>query len=251
MYTDYAPIYDAIGQGAFGAELARTTLASLPQPPAHVLDLACGTGAAALVFAAAGSRVVAVDQSAAMLAIARHKAQTQSLPVTFLQADIRDLNASHVASAFSLQPSTFSLITCFYDSLNYLLNDDDLERVFRGVAGLLAPGGRFIFDLNTEAEYRTWPMSDQVVYDGRDYLVYNRLDYNPKTRRASGRIVWFVREIERWWRGEEMHLQRPWREAEIAHAAAAAGLRVVARRTPQHAPADDTARRVVYELTLA
>ena len=45
------------------------------QQPARVLDLACGTGEAALVFAAAGCEVAGVDQSAAMLEIARGKAR--------------------------------------------------------------------------------------------------------------------------------------------------------------------------------
>jgi ubiquinone/menaquinone biosynthesis C-methylase UbiE len=69
-YDAYAAVYDAVGQGEFGAALAARTLewaAAGRAAPLRVLDLACGTGAAALTFAAAGHHVVGVDASAAML----------------------------------------------------------------------------------------------------------------------------------------------------------------------------------------
>ena len=36
----------------------------------------------------------------------------------------------------------------------------------------LAPGGRLVFDLNTEAEFAAWDDGDQVVHDGGGLLVY-------------------------------------------------------------------------------
>src|SRR5436190_7813524 len=94
MYEDYAPIYDAIGQGHFSARMAawaRAWLAECGKSPARVLDLACGTGEAALVFAAAGCDAVGLDRSAAMLEIARGKARGAGYDITFIQADMREL----------------------------------------------------------------------------------------------------------------------------------------------------------------
>src|SRR4051812_39456018 len=94
IYETYAPIYDAIGQGQFGAQMATWALRWLAERGAHpdrVLDLACGTGEAALVFAAAGCAVVGIDQSAAMLEIAQGKAHGAGSDVLFVQADIREL----------------------------------------------------------------------------------------------------------------------------------------------------------------
>ncbi|MFH9662795.1 class I SAM-dependent methyltransferase [Streptomyces sp. NPDC017248] len=45
----------------------------LPAPPAHVLDLGCGTGSLALLAAEQGHRVTAVDRSPAMTERARAK----------------------------------------------------------------------------------------------------------------------------------------------------------------------------------
>ena len=95
IYEDYAPIYDAIGQGRFSARMAAWALAWLAErgirQPARVLDLACGTGEAALVFAAAGCEVTGVDQSVAMLDIARGKARDARYDLTFVRGDIREL----------------------------------------------------------------------------------------------------------------------------------------------------------------
>ena len=270
IYHTYAPIYDAIGQDRFGASMARRTLSWLGDrgiPVEHVLDLACGSGAAALVFAAAGHAVVGLDQSAAMLDIARGKALRAGHAITFVQGDMRDPlstndqrpttnehlsdvrrlpRAASRGSSFVVRRSSFDLATCFYDSLNYLTGDGDLELVFESVARLLRPGGHLVFDMNTQAEYSTWDERDVVTYDGRDYLVYNRLDYDADTRLATGRIVWFVREIERWWRGEETHIQRAWDDGEVSAALARAGLELAARLGPDGAEAGSDAPRVMY-----
>jgi SAM-dependent methyltransferase len=241
IYNAYAPIYDAIGQGRFGermAEWALRWLSASGTPPASVLDLACGTGAAALSFAAAGCEVVGVDQSSPMLSIARGRGRDAGYSITFVEGDIRELNAkckmqnvesAPEHSAFCILHSAFDLVTCFSDSLNYLIDDGDLDDVFAGVAAALRSGGHMLFDINTEVEYMTWDERDVVVYDGRDCLVYNKLNYEPESCLAEGRIAWFVRETELWWRGEETHVQRAWSDDEVCGALARAGLTLVGR----------------------
>jgi len=262
IYEAYAPIYDAIGQGRFSARMAQWALRWLPEQgawPNRVLDLACGTGEAALVFAAAGCEVAGVDLSAAMLEIARGKARDAGYAVAFVQSDIRELPTEderpttkdqqltiNTLSSCVFRPSSFVLVTCFYDSLNYLIDDGDLDRVFEGAAVALAPGGYLVFDLNTAAEYATWDERDSVTYDGSDCLVYNKLSYDSATRLAAGRIVWFVRELERWWRGEETHAERAWKDAEVLGALDGAGLALVGRYDVTGDVAANDAARVVY-----
>ena len=252
-YQDYAAIYAAIGQEAFAEALVARLLAALPNPPRRALDLACGTGAAALALARAGSTVVGVDRSPHMLAIATARARDARLPVTFIEADLRTLPigtpTNGATAPINLRPASFDLITCLYDSLNYLTGDHDLELALTGAAHLLAPGGRLIFDLNTEYEFMTWDESDQVIHDAGGMLVFNRLNYDHSTRLASGRIVWFVRDDERWWRGEEQHNERAWHDTEVLAALNAAGLTLLARRTPRWALAAPDATRVVYDVT--
>jgi SAM-dependent methyltransferase len=245
IYGAYASIYDAIGQGAFAEELARRILANGPTPR-RALDLACGTGAAALIIAETGARVVGVDRSQQMLQIARARARDRGLEVRWVAADLLRLGTSPAARG-ALRPASFDLITCLYDSLNYLADPEGLAIVCASAARLLRPGGRFVFDLNTPFEFASWDDTDQVVLDSPDIMVYNRLSYSLEGRRARGRIVWFVREAERWWRGEETHEERAWEDAEVLAAIRAAGLEPGPRRTPAWEPAPADAPRVVYE----
>jgi SAM-dependent methyltransferase len=244
IYEAYAPIYDAIGQARFSARMAGWSLrwlAARGARPRRVLDLACGTGEAALVFAGASCSVIGVDRSAAMLGIARGRARGAGYGITFVEGDIRDLPTNDERRTTNERSSdvghwslvigrwSFDLVTCFYDSLNYLTGDGDLGRVFDGVSAALAPNGYLVFDLNTAAEYATWDERDTMTCDGEDCLVYNRLSYEPSARLATGRIVWFVREIDRWWRGEETHIERAWSDAEVCAALAGAGLALIGR----------------------
>jgi SAM-dependent methyltransferase len=262
IYEAYAPIYDAIGQGRFGARMAAWAMAWLAEhdsQPASVLDLACGTGEAALVFATAGCGVVGVDQSAAMLEIARGKARDAGYDIEFIRGNMAQLptedqrpktndqrSRTGTLSSFVLRPSSFNLVTCFYDSMNYLVNDGDLDRVCAGVARALRPGGHMFFDMNTAAEYATWDARDSITHDGRDCLVYNQLNYDPDSGLATGRIVWFVRELDRWWRGEETHTERAWSDAEVRVALSGAGMALVGRYDPSGNAAAEQAPRVVY-----
>jgi SAM-dependent methyltransferase len=262
IYEAYASVYDAIGQGRWSARMAVWALDWLARRdarPRRVLDLACGTGEAALAFAQVGCDVVGVDRSAAMLAIAQGKARDAGYDIVFVESDIRELKIENAKLKidtsvepshfqFSIFNSQYDLVTCFYDSLNYLTEDGDLDRVFRGVAGQLRPGGHLIFDVNTVAEYTTWDERDRVTYDGDGCMVYNKLSYDADARLARGRIVWFVREIDRWWRGEETHVERAWGDGEVRAALMGSGLGLVGRWDSQGSEVPDggTAPRVVY-----
>jgi SAM-dependent methyltransferase len=105
--------------------------------PRTVLDVACGTGIPSLLLARRGYRVVGVDRSPEMLAEFERKAE--GLPVATVRADITEFAIAEPADA------AISL----YDSINYLLAEDDLARCFGCVRRALAPGGLFAFDMNT------------------------------------------------------------------------------------------------------
>jgi len=122
----------------------------------RVLDVACGTGNIFLPFLRRGLEVTGCDASPEMLALAAAKAPEAELH----HCDMRALPVL----------GTFDLVTCFDDSLNYLLERDELLSSFEGVAANLAPGGMFAFDLNTLRAYRTTFACDSVTE--RDGLVF-------------------------------------------------------------------------------
>ncbi|MFO0808159.1 MAG: 16S rRNA (cytosine(1402)-N(4))-methyltransferase RsmH [Gemmataceae bacterium] len=60
-----------------------------PQPDQTVVDCTAGVGGHSRLIAARGARVVAIDQDAAMIEVAR--AQTAGLPITFVHAGFDDI----------------------------------------------------------------------------------------------------------------------------------------------------------------
>ena len=114
----------------------------------RLLDLACGTGNSFLPFLRRGFDVTGCDASESMLALAAAKSPEFEL----VQCDIRALP----------DLGSFDLVTCFDDSLNYLLDEFDLTVAFAGMEAALAPGGVAVFDLNSLLAYRTTFASQSV-----------------------------------------------------------------------------------------
>jgi ubiquinone/menaquinone biosynthesis C-methylase UbiE len=243
-YTaEYASLYDRIGLSLSTERLAQRLLhwytSQNGDHPPCVLDLACGTGAAALVFAAAGCSVVGIDLSAAMLEQAQYKAEQAGLPITYIQADMRTL--ADVLPDGVRQPASFDLVMCLGGSLNELVAEDDLQRVFAGAALLLKPGGSFVFDRATQAEYQTWNSRDEILYNNQDYVIYQHLTRDQQGPLAQRHIGWFVRAIDTWWRSEETHHERCWTDEEQAAALQSVPLRITASMAPEDMAPEDMA----------
>jgi SAM-dependent methyltransferase len=150
-YGAFAPFYDAFTAASDYEHWTEQVLAAaLPHGPAgdRLLDVACGTGKSFEPFMRRGHRVTGCDGSREMLAEASVKAPGAELHL----CDMRALP----------ELGSFDLVTCFDDSLNYLLDGDELLACFRGVADNLAPRGLFVFDVNTVRAYRTTFACDSV-----------------------------------------------------------------------------------------
>lgn len=98
----------------------------------RILDLGCGVGVNAVVFAQQGAKVIAVDPSAALLGEARERADTAGVKVELHQAELADL-------AFLRSDSVDGAV-----SVMALAAADDLARVFRQVHRVLKPEAPFI-----------------------------------------------------------------------------------------------------------
>lgn len=126
-------------------------LAGISQP--EILDLCAGTGSHARLFTERGARVVGVDRSGEMLAIARSKAPE----ARFLQADIR---------SFALTEA-FDAVICMYGAIHYIEEPQDVVRVLRHAWDHLKPGGTLIVDLR-ERDYLPEEVPGELV-DGHAF----------------------------------------------------------------------------------
>jgi SAM-dependent methyltransferase len=105
--------------------------------PRRMLELACGTGRLTLPLARLGvvEELVALDSSTPFLE--RLRSRLGSEPVTVVESDMR---APEVEGPFDL-------IVVPFNSLAYLTSRSSRLACLRAVSSLLAPEGRFAFDL--------------------------------------------------------------------------------------------------------
>lgn len=218
-YGAYAAVYDAQGQSAWSERMVAFTLDLLPRydtAPRRVLDLACGTGAAALALAGRGYEVAGLDRSETMLAEARRKAAGAGASVTWQRGDMRN---------FAL-PGPVDLVTCFYDSLNYLLDPADLARTFSRVRAALVPGGLFVCDANTRAGLAAdWDDRVWLREIGGAYIIQHAT-WDDATRIATLALTCFALIGTAYRRIEETHHERGYTPDELTAALTAAGLTV-------------------------
>ncbi len=106
------------------------------QPVKSILDLGCGTGGHAVLFAQRGYQLSGVDLSESMLSIAREKAKELNLSIDYHLQNIQQLQLEQ----------TFDAVVSMFAVMGYQTSNHDLEDTIQGVHQHLNPGGLFIFD---------------------------------------------------------------------------------------------------------
>lgn len=172
------------------------------------LDLCCGSGHLLKLLEGSGIRATGLDVSRHQLAIARRNAPSARL----VRGDVRDFDLGR----------RFDVVTCLFDSLNYVTTRRDLERALRNARRHLSPGGLFIFDVNTfDGLKNGW--CDVSVKRGEGFTVIVSPSFDEETGLGRVRITGFVRE-GRLYRGfDEEHTQRGYHPEDVTALLARAG----------------------------
>jgi len=238
IYHEYASVYDVSGQLAFSLRMIpylNLLLARHPVEQRVMIELACGTGTVAIAYADTDWRVYGVDGSADMLAQARAKASGHHAQVIWSQQDMRSF----------IVPERAGLVTCLYDSMNYMLKSDDLLAVFRRVYDALLPGGLFLFDMNTvSAMVQLW--DDETYFsDSSDLAVIFQSQYDDRIQRTTVRVTCFQRTQDALYRKiVEQHTEQAYPREQIATYLTDVGFQIEGQYDcPSFAePTDDTHR---------
>ncbi len=141
-YSDgYADLYDLFYRDKpYDAEarfLADRLIAEGVGPGSRVLEIACGTGEHAIRLAKRGYAVTATDQSAAMIGVARKKADRNGAEIQLEQRDMRELRAAD---------DPFDAALCLFDSIGYAQTDSGVSAVLDGISRSLRDCGIFIVE---------------------------------------------------------------------------------------------------------
>lgn len=199
-YVRFAEVYDRIMADvpySRWADYIITLWGEYNFKPKTVLDLACGTGNLTALLASYGYQVTGLDASPNMLTVARAKMKARGLCADFIQKDMRH---------FQLDPPLDAAV-CVFDSLNYLLEPEDVKAAYKSVASSIERGGLFIFDVNTQARLASIP--DEIsLMEGDDYFVIWADSYDTHKKWWTVRLTGFIKEDDTWARFDEVHRER-------------------------------------------
>ena len=186
-YTSFAAVYDTFMDNIPYEEWEKYLKSLLYEYGVReglVLELGCGTGNMTEILAQSGYDMIGVDNAEEMLEIAIEKRMKSGLDILYLQQDMRE---------FELY-GTVKAIVSVCDSVNYILEEEELEEVFRLVNNYLDPGGVFIFDFNTVYKYREI-LGDQTIAENREECSFIWDNYYYEEERINEyELSLFIRE---------------------------------------------------------
>ena len=214
-YSDFAEVYDELMDNTPYAEWAerlevlikkygvsapeRDSVDLLKTEKNLVVDLGCGTGTLTELMYQKGYDMIGVDFSESMLNIATKKKELSGNQILYLLQDMRELDLY----------STVGTVYSVCDSVNYILEEEELKNVFSLVNNYLFPEGIFIFDFNTDYKYRE-VIGDTVIAENREdcsFIWENFYDSEADINEYD--LTIFVKEHgEHFRRFTETHFQR-------------------------------------------
>jgi ubiquinone/menaquinone biosynthesis C-methylase UbiE len=108
----------------------------------NILDLGCGPGLYAEIFANAGHNVTGVDISKKSIEYARKSAKDKKLDITYINASYLEVN---------LESNYYDLIVLIYTDLG-VLTPKERDKLLDMILRVLKKGGTFIFDVLKDQE---------------------------------------------------------------------------------------------------
>lgn len=190
---------------------------NLQQEHNSILDLGCGTGTLTELLARRGYDMIGIDNAQEMLRIAMDKREASGLDILYLLQDMRE---------FELY-GTVGAVISVCDSVNYLLEEDEIVQTFRLVNNYLFPGGIFIFDFNTVYKYKEM-IGDTTIAENREACSFIWDNYYHEEEEINEYdLTIFVRENAEaglYRRFQETHYQRGYRLEQMKDCLRRAGL---------------------------
>ena len=221
MYEEFASVYDQVMDNIPYEKwftVLRQYLIDHGMEQGCICDIGCGTGVMTELFAAAGYDMIGVDCSEDMLALAQQRREKNQSTVMYLHQDMMELTL--------MEPVEALISVC--DSMNYLLEEEELQAVLSHVWQQLKPGGYFLFDMKTAYCYQqimgdqTWVSQDEdTSYIWENYF-YEESSINEYTLTIFRRRP----DSELFEKIEEAHYQRAYDLKQITEMMQKNGLEV-------------------------
>jgi SAM-dependent methyltransferase len=170
-YDSIARLYDPWSRSV--TEDVEFYVAEARKAGGPIVELGVGTGRIAVPTAQAGISVIGVDSSERMLEICRKSAEAAGV------AGLLDLRLGDLRRPPVLE--RVHLVTCPFRGLLHLESDEERLGALRAVYGLLAEGGRFVFDVfapsreDVEETHGRWLEREPGIWERADWDLQRRV----------------------------------------------------------------------------
>lgn len=200
-YSFFAKYYDELTQNveySRRADYFSALLLSCGFESGTVLDLACGTGSLTVELAKHGYDMIGVDASGDMLCRAQNKAFESGVSPMFLCQRMQELDLY----------GTVDAAVCSLDSINHLTDEEDVRRTFERLRLFVAPGGVFIFDVNTVYKHKNVLGDNAFVYEYPDVFCVWQNSFNGQDNTVDIELDFFEKSGETYKRRSENFSER-------------------------------------------
>lgn len=217
-YQEWCQRIDSLVQKYGVSKPGRNAADILESEKNLVVDLGCGTGTLTELLYNKGYDMIGIDNAEEMLNVAMEKRAESGSEILYLLQDMRELELY----------STVGTVVSVCDSINYILEEEELLETFSLVNNYLYPGGIFIFDFNTEYKYREI-IGDTTIAENREdcsFIWENYYDEESFINEYD--LTIFVREKEDIFRRfTETHYQRGYTPKQMVDLIQKAGMTLV------------------------
>jgi len=204
-----------VGFGTFAERSASGVLQILRKAgidSGRVVDLGCGGGLWARRLTDAGYRVLGIDISPAMIALARKRVPESS----FRASSFLDLDFPHCVAITALGE-------CFNYTFDKRNNRSSLSRFFHRAFRALQPGGLLVFDV---AEPGRAKGSSRGFWEGPDWACLTEFVRDEPRQLLTRQVTTFRKVGQHYRRAQETHVQQLYRASQLADDLRKIGFRV-------------------------
>ncbi|WP_099468798.1 class I SAM-dependent DNA methyltransferase [Konateibacter massiliensis] len=221
-YTSFARVYDTFMDNIPYKEWSNYIIDILKEygiDKGLVLDLGCGTGSLTEILAKSGFDMIGIDNSEEMLEIAMEKKIKSGLDILYLLQDMRE---------FELY-GTVRAIVSICDSINYIMEEEELLDVFKLVNNYLDPKGIFVFDLNTKYKYEHL-LGERVIAEKREEcsFIWDNYYYEEECVNEYDLTLYIKEEGDLYRKYEESHYQKAYELEKVKSLLEKAGMEFIA-----------------------
>ncbi|MCF6465797.1 class I SAM-dependent DNA methyltransferase [Clostridium sp. Cult2] len=208
MYEDFAFLYDQLMMDIDYKEwysYIKDIMEKFHKNPKSVLEMACGTGNLSYYLAKDGFDLTCFDLSTDMLSIAYNKLR-EFKNVNILNQNMIDFQLN----------KKFDGVLSICDSINYIIDKDNLLNTFKNVKNHLNPDGIFIFDINSYYKLKEVIGNNTFIEDQENLLYIWQNYFDEKNNLSEFYLTFFVKEFKDYYkRFDEYHIEKAYKIDEI------------------------------------